>query len=295
MLNKIIEKFGSNYKVKKAGVTYPCPFHGEKTLGHFNICPKTGMYHCFVCNASGNILSKKELKEFKKVIESPVEDKPVFQQLESHINGYNNFKHYIQKRGIDFNLDLFSLENKFSYSKDKWGNNYMGLINTKSRYTYQTDQNNNKKWKGWVNGSSSQIFSFKAKNFESYNNCFIFEGFEDCLAYIQIYHYFIDFKSTIFVVLFGVCNINQVNFFIPGVNYNVCLDNDKASRDMIKKIPTGCNTNFYSPIDTDCKDYNDLLVKHKDFYNQNDMDIKENNGDIIELLQKRLKFKKSID
>src|SRR5262245_36669794 len=50
--------------LKKAGRTYKglCPFHGEKTPS-FHVDPDKGFFHCFGCNAGGDVFKFLELHE----------------------------------------------------------------------------------------------------------------------------------------------------------------------------------------------------------------------------------------
>ena len=49
---------GEHVELKRTGADYrgPCPFHGG-THRNFAVIPKKGMYHCFVCNESGDIFT----------------------------------------------------------------------------------------------------------------------------------------------------------------------------------------------------------------------------------------------
>src|SRR3954449_7057861 len=50
--------------LKRAGATYKgnCPFHNEKTPS-FNVHPEKGFFHCFGCNAGGDVFKFLELHE----------------------------------------------------------------------------------------------------------------------------------------------------------------------------------------------------------------------------------------
>jgi DNA primase len=54
-LKAVIESYG--VKLKKKGVNYVglCPFHKEKTPS-FTVNLKTNLYHCFGCNAGGDVI-----------------------------------------------------------------------------------------------------------------------------------------------------------------------------------------------------------------------------------------------
>ena len=54
----IVGIIGEHVELKRTGADYrgPCPFHGG-THRNFAVIPKKGMYHCFVCNESGDIFT----------------------------------------------------------------------------------------------------------------------------------------------------------------------------------------------------------------------------------------------
>ena len=56
--NNIVDVIGSAVKLKRSGANYfgLCPFHSEKT-GSFCVSPERQTYHCFGCDAGGNVIS----------------------------------------------------------------------------------------------------------------------------------------------------------------------------------------------------------------------------------------------
>ncbi len=54
----LIALIGEHVELKRSGADYrgPCPFHGG-THRNFAVIPKKGMYHCFVCNESGDVFT----------------------------------------------------------------------------------------------------------------------------------------------------------------------------------------------------------------------------------------------
>ncbi len=67
----VVESHG--IKLTKKGSNYVglCPFHKEKTPS-FTVNPKTNLYHCFGCNAGGDVIgfvTKKEGIGFREAIE----------------------------------------------------------------------------------------------------------------------------------------------------------------------------------------------------------------------------------
>lgn len=70
----IVEVISRYIPLKKAGRNYkaPCPFHHEKTPS-FVVSPDKQIYHCFGCNAGGNVFSflmKYENLQFPEAVES---------------------------------------------------------------------------------------------------------------------------------------------------------------------------------------------------------------------------------
>ncbi len=70
-LAAVIESYG--VKLTKKGSNYVglCPFHKEKTPS-FTVNPKTNLYHCFGCNAGGDVIgfvTKKEGIGFREAYE----------------------------------------------------------------------------------------------------------------------------------------------------------------------------------------------------------------------------------
>jgi len=54
-LRAVIEAYGIKLKKKGANHVGLCPFHKEKTPS-FTVNPKTNLYHCFGCNAGGDVI-----------------------------------------------------------------------------------------------------------------------------------------------------------------------------------------------------------------------------------------------
>jgi DNA primase len=70
-LREVIESYG--VKLRKKGSNYVglCPFHQEKTPS-FTVNPKTNLYHCFGCNAGGDVIGfvcKKEGIGFREAVQ----------------------------------------------------------------------------------------------------------------------------------------------------------------------------------------------------------------------------------
>jgi len=70
-LRAVVEAYGIKLKKKGANYVGLCPFHKEKTPS-FTVNPKTNLYHCFGCNAGGDVIEficKKEGIGFKEAME----------------------------------------------------------------------------------------------------------------------------------------------------------------------------------------------------------------------------------
>jgi len=70
-LRAVVEAY--DVKLKKKGANYVglCPFHKEKTPS-FTVNPKTNLYHCFGCNAGGDVIGficKMDKISFREAVE----------------------------------------------------------------------------------------------------------------------------------------------------------------------------------------------------------------------------------
>lgn len=289
MLEKIYKRFGEDGEITSSGVTYPCPFHKGTETGSFYVCPEKGIYNCFSCGAKGSILNKKEINDLKltKTTTKTTENKE-FISYKPNKYGSKKLIEYLETREIWYDFNEFDFQDKLACITDNSGYKLVLIVDDKSNYVYYLNDYNQKKNKGWKKNSKiTNIFNFKHESFEKTENIFVFEGFEDCLAYIEMYNYFIDFTNSVFCILFGVYNIKKLNFNLKNVNYFLCVDNDKAGLEMSLKAPKQKNIYTLNPIDKEVKDYNELLVKHKNFFDRNDRKIEEF-GETTELLNQRL-------
>src|SRR4030067_3230781 len=70
-LREVIESYGVTLKKKGSNYVGLCPFHKEKTPS-FTVNPKTNLYHCFGCNAGGDVIGficKMDGIGFKEAVE----------------------------------------------------------------------------------------------------------------------------------------------------------------------------------------------------------------------------------
>ena len=70
-LKAVIESYGVKLKKKGANYVGLCPFHKEKTPS-FTVNPKTNLYHCFGCDAGGDVIgfvTKQEGVGFREAFE----------------------------------------------------------------------------------------------------------------------------------------------------------------------------------------------------------------------------------
>jgi DNA primase catalytic core len=70
-LIEVIESYGVKLRKKGTNFVGLCPFHKEKTPS-FTINPKTNLYHCFGCNAGGDVIGfvcKKEGIGFREAVQ----------------------------------------------------------------------------------------------------------------------------------------------------------------------------------------------------------------------------------
>ncbi|PKL52663.1 MAG: hypothetical protein CVV37_00245 [Nitrospira bacterium HGW-Nitrospira-1] len=54
-LRTVVSSYGVKLQKKGANYVGLCPFHNEKTPS-FTVNPKTNLYHCFGCNAGGDVI-----------------------------------------------------------------------------------------------------------------------------------------------------------------------------------------------------------------------------------------------
>jgi len=83
-LREVIESYGVKLRKKGANYVGLCPFHEEKTPS-FTVNPKTNLYHCFGCNAGGDVIgfvTKQEGIGFREA----------FEKLNGNSNGKNGKK-----------------------------------------------------------------------------------------------------------------------------------------------------------------------------------------------------------
>lgn len=77
-LKAVIESYGVKLKKKGANYVGLCPFHKEKTPS-FTVNPKTNLYHCFGCDAGGDVIgfvTKKEGIGFREAMQKLGSQKP---------------------------------------------------------------------------------------------------------------------------------------------------------------------------------------------------------------------------
>src|SRR3990170_7313507 len=70
-LMTVVSSYGVSLKKKGSNYVGLCPFHKEKTPS-FTVNPKTNLYHCFGCNAGGDVISficKMDNISFREAVE----------------------------------------------------------------------------------------------------------------------------------------------------------------------------------------------------------------------------------
>lgn len=273
MINKIISKFGTNYKKRGVNLWYQCPFHHGKSYTSFSVDINTGLYYCFNggCGAKGSIkkLSKEEFKAIKK---EQIKQETEYKQPSYNLDGRIFLKKYIETRMINPDIinNLQGFITGYYHNQNKNTNTIKLIVNDSASYNYVTDSNNFKIWKGWAKGSTAKPFSTYHKtqyNKETINkNVYIYEGLEDLLSFIELYNNDIDYSCSVFVCLFGITNINKIKIK-PEHSYYLCLDNDKAGAETLNKYSVYDNTfkvelAINNKIIDGVKDWNELLIKY---------------------------------
>jgi len=94
-LRAVIESYGVTLKKKGANYVGICPFHKEKTPS-FTVNPKTNLYHCFGCNAGGDVIGficKMDKISFRETVErlgrQHIADSKQGKAKDNKINEYN--------------------------------------------------------------------------------------------------------------------------------------------------------------------------------------------------------------
>lgn len=272
MINKIINKFGTNYKKKGDDICYQCPYHNGKSFNSFRVSISKGIYQCFNCGMKGSV-AKMTKEEFKQTKQKETKQEQTYKQPSYNPDGYIFFKKYIATRAINPDIinNLSGFTTGYYFNQNKNTNTIKLIVNDSASYNYVTDSLNKKIWKGWSKGSVAKPFStfHKVKYIKESpsKKVFLFEGIEDLLSFIELYNAEIDYSFSVFVCLFGVTNINKIKIKAEHTYY-FCLDNDKAGAETIAKYSH--LDNIYKvemAIDgklvNGCKDWNELIVKHK--------------------------------
>jgi DNA primase len=270
MLNKIINRFGNNYKSKNKELWYRCPFHKGQSFTSFSVNKTTGFYKCFKCCESGVVGDDSINKQ----------PQPIILPKEEEINkliipnpselAKDRFCKYLQTRGINKEtIDNYNFDCCFSAKG-------VGVINNKKSgvYGYWLDVTNRitlgkdgAKAKRWIAGSRADYVIIKHKEETIVDRVFVFEGLEDLFSFIQL-NPDINFRGSVLISIFGVTNLQKTLRDIGNnkVDVCLCLDNDKAATDSINKRPPIKGT-YYSYVNIlqehQVKDWNELLIKQQ--------------------------------
>lgn len=264
---EIINEFGTNYKLKSGVMWYKCPYHGGKSYTSFNVNVSKGLYKCFKCGEKGIVTKAKKEYKTNHIPYSTIQKTETikeFKQIPTNIKGFEYFISYLFTRLITFNINNLGLRDKFTYHTDYNNNNVLGLVvNDNARYNYVTDADNKKVWKGWSKGSQANPLTLKHFLFKELKHLYIFEGLEDLIAYNQLYLNGVDYTTSKFICLFGISNFNKLSFENPDITYNICLDNDTATNNLLAQhnIFYQENINLIEVEDLTCKDFNEYLQK----------------------------------
>lgn len=121
----IVDFIGEYVSLKKRGQNYLglCPFHGEKTPS-FNVNPSMGIYKCFGCGESGDViefLRKYENLEFKEAIEVLAERARIpLEETKTPERPVNNSFYEIHREAAYFYLEnLFRSKVAMDYLRDR--------------------------------------------------------------------------------------------------------------------------------------------------------------------------------
>ncbi|OPX99477.1 MAG: DNA primase [Syntrophorhabdus sp. PtaB.Bin006] len=88
-LKEVVASYGISLKKKGSNYVGLCPFHEEKDPS-FTVNPRTNLYHCFGCNAGGDVIgfvSKREGIGFKEAMEKLTDQETIRDQGRAPGNG----------------------------------------------------------------------------------------------------------------------------------------------------------------------------------------------------------------
>ena len=248
---------------------YICPICGSGTghnhTGAFTFYPETDSYHCFACQASGDIFTLygeiNHISDFKTVKEElekkylPIKKKDYtkfFEFAESRLHETD----YLTKRGISPDT-----QRKFhcGYVSDfMYKNNQMTpaviIPTSNSSFAWRSTAENLKQKRG-----TAHILNISAL---SQPYCFVVEGEIDCMS--------IDECGFPCIGLGSVSNIGKIFNYNPDSVLIIAMDNDTAGKKAAEKLASLCkehNTPFImaqNDVYGGFKDANDLLLHDRE-------------------------------
>ena len=221
--------------------------------------------------------------------------------------GYLDFCGYIKDRGINqFNNNqalpllrgsFIPMVQPYFEDEDEVGlilhqNNIVDALYIYKISNHQELKEQKKLRKHWMKGSTLHPFYFGN---ESASNLAIFEGLEDCLAWVEIQQYTnkdFKIKDYCFCITFSATNFNKIKIGSDETkNYIFCLDNDEASMNAYKQIYNKEYDGLEGYVDytlsyqlphSEVKDFNDMLLNFEFKYEVKIEKIDYDLHDIIE-------------
>jgi DNA primase len=190
-LREVIESYGVKLKKKGSNFVGLCPFHEEKTPS-FTVNPKTSLYHCFGCNAGGDVIGficKKEGIGFREAVEKlsgnghkaipekpkPVPAPPVPSIKRTHL--LNRVVSFYHKSFCEDQRGLEYLRSRGITDKDIFTDFQIGFSNGTLLNTIPDD--------GEIREGLQEIGILNSKGHELFYGCVVFPVFDenkDCVG-----------------------------------------------------------------------------------------------------------------
>lgn len=273
---KIEDVVGRYVKLKKVSGGYVglCPFHKEKTPS-FNIKKDKNNYKCFGCGVSGSAIDFIMLKENYSFVDSVLEVAKIINfQIEYDSKEIVKPLHRLEKLSKEF-LDNFENVRKISNNTLLQFNvteavewmpkakaeikvvcfNYMRdgeLVNIKFRG----------KNKDMKMSKNAELIFYNIDAIRDTEECVCVEGEVDCLSMHEAGIY--NAVSVPNGANSTRCIDNCYEYFLKKKKIIIATDNDDAGRKLREELMFrfGVDRCYFVEFPDDCKDANDVLVKH---------------------------------
>jgi len=204
-LKTVVESYGVQLKKKGSNYVGLCPFHKEKT-GSFTVNPKTQLWHCFGCDAGGDVISfvaKKEGVTFREALQRlSGNDKGQATIKRSNVAGQTKAAAQTVKAPMPVPLNRSRLLNRVvsfyhqTLFEDRRGLEYLqsrGISDNaiyedfKLGYSNGTLNNTLPQQESELKETLKEIGLINERGYELFYNCVIFPMFDDNQDCVGIY------------------------------------------------------------------------------------------------------------